>query len=286
MQLVIIFICLYDAETRLICQPSYRSMCELTSMQAACWFGRSGNATLGGVAAHLYTEFDGQFIDLQKLHLALQRLYKEHPILRLSLSADGIANIMAEKTQQILEVDDFSKLNDHQIEQMLMQKREQWTHQKLDLSQGQTARFSISVLKNNIFRFHVDTDMIAIDPSSFLNLMEDLSLFYEDPEILFSRPPNFFDWYQKIRTDPDLKKLNQRDRLWWKQRLPQISPAPSLPFIHQEFKTAKSDRLSTWLSPKERTALQQLARKQHITVTNLILGLFAYTLGHATKDHS
>jgi hypothetical protein len=34
-----------------------------------------------GVAAHLYAEFDGQFIDLQKLHLALQRLYKEHPIL-------------------------------------------------------------------------------------------------------------------------------------------------------------------------------------------------------------
>ena len=33
--------------------------------------------------------------------------------------------------------------------------------------------------------------MIAIDPSSFLNLMEDLSLFYEDPEISFSRPPNF-----------------------------------------------------------------------------------------------
>lgn len=286
MQLVIIFICLYDAETRLICQPSYRSMCELTSMQAACWFGRSGNATLGGVAAHLYAEFDGQFIDLQKLHLALQRLYKEHPILRLSLSADGIANIMSEKTQQILEVYDFSKLSDYQIEQMLMQKREQWTHQKLDLSQGQTARFSISVLKNNIFRFHIDTDMIAIDPSSFLNLMEDLSLFYEDPEISFSRPPNFFDWYQKIRTDPDLKKLNQRDRLWWKQRLPHISPAPSLPFIHQEFKTAKSDRLSTWLSPEERKALQQLAREQRITVTNLILGLFAYTLGHATKDHS
>ncbi|MFE1635402.1 hypothetical protein ACFMJW_21260, partial [Acinetobacter baumannii] len=83
---------------------------------------------------------NNQFIDLQKLHLALQRLYKEHPILRLSLSADGIANIMSEKTQQILEVDDFSKLSDYQIEQMLMQKREQWTHQKLDLSQGQTAR--------------------------------------------------------------------------------------------------------------------------------------------------
>ncbi|MDH0562390.1 condensation domain-containing protein [Acinetobacter courvalinii] len=286
MQLVIIFICLYDAETRLICQPSYRSMCELTSMQAACWFGRSGNATLGGVAAHLYAEFDGQFIDLQKLHLALQRLYREHSILRLSLNADGLPNIMPEIPQQILEVDDFSKLSDHQTEHMLVHKREQWTHQKLDLSQGQTARFSVSVLKQNTFRFHVDTDMIAIDPSSFLNLMEDLSLFYEDAEISFSRPPHFFDWYQKIRTDPELKKLKQRDRLWWKQRLPHIPPAPSLPFIDQEFKTAKSVRLSTWLSPQQRTALQQLARKQHLTVTNLILGLFAYTLGHATQDHS
>ena len=69
------------------------------------------------------------------------------------MSADGIANIMAEKAQQILEVDDFSKLSDHEIEQMLMQKREQWTHQKLDLSQSKTARFSVSVLKNNIFVF-------------------------------------------------------------------------------------------------------------------------------------
>jgi hypothetical protein len=39
------------------------------------------------IAAHLYAEFDGQFIDLQKLHLALQRLYKEHPILRIEVNS-------------------------------------------------------------------------------------------------------------------------------------------------------------------------------------------------------
>ncbi len=286
MQLVIIFIYLYDAKTRLICQPSYRSMCELTSMQAACWFGRSTSTDLGGVSAHLYAEFDGQIIDLQKLNLAIQRLYQEHDLLRLNLSVDGIPNIMSETPHAILEVEDFSMLSENKLEQALLQKREQWTHQKLDLSNGQTARFSISVLKNGHFRFHIDTDMIAIDPSSFRRLMEDLSLFYEDPDISYVPPPNFFEWHHQIHTDPDLKKLNQRDRLWWKQRLPNITPAPSLPITHEKLETAKSYRLSTWLRPEIRKSLQQLAQKQHITITNLILGLFAYTLGNATQDQA
>lgn len=261
-------------------------MSELTSMQAACWFGRSDNATLGGVSAHLYAEFDSQCIDLQKLNSALQRLYQEHDLLRLSLSADGVPNISAQVYNQILEVEDFSMLRDNELEQQLLQKREQWTHQQLDLTNGQTARFSVSILKGDAFRFHIDTDMIAIDPSSFRRLMEDLSLFYESPETIFSSPANFFDWYDKIRTHPDLKKLRHRDRLWWKERLPNIAPAPSLPLIDQQQEAAKSYRLSTWLHPEERKALQQLARKQHITLSSLVLGLFAYSLGNATKDHA
>lgn len=261
-------------------------MSELTSMQAACWFGRSDNTTLGGVSAHLYAEFDGQFIDLQKLHSALQRLYQQHDILRLNLSADGIPNITAHIHPQILEIEDFSMLRDDQLEQKLVQKREQWTHQQLDLANGQTARFSVSILKYDVFRFHIDTDMIAVDPSSFRRLMEDLSLFYEDPETVCASSPNFFDWYDKICTDPDLKKLRHRDRLWWKARLPDIPPAPSLPLIDQQQKAAKSYRLNAWLPPEERKALQQLSRKQHITLSSLVLGVFAYTLGSATKDHA
>ena len=45
----------------------------LTSMQAACWFGRLTNSDfLGGVAAHLYAEFDGGQLTLNKLEAALQ----------------------------------------------------------------------------------------------------------------------------------------------------------------------------------------------------------------------
>ena len=286
MKLVIILICLYDEEIKLICQPSYHAMSELTSMQAACWFGRFSHAILGGVSAHLYAEFENQSIDPQKLNIAIERLYKEHDILKLSINTNGIPFILPNSIHNKLEIEDFSKLDDNEIERCLLEKRQQWTHQQLDLAHGQTVKFSLSILKNNIFRLHIDTDMIAIDPSSFCRLMEDLALFYEAPNSTFSPPPDFFAWYDQIRTNTDLKKLQHRDRLWWKNRLPSIPPAPSLPFINGTKKTVKSDRLSTWLTPNERKSLQRLARKKCITLSSLVLGLFAYQLGNTTQDRT
>ena len=118
-------------------------MSELTPMQAACWFGRiSESEFLGGVAAHLYVEFDGQSIDLQKLESALQHMHLKHSILRMRLSSDGIATIAESAPKTLLEIDDLSVLTPQNQIQYLQDKREQWTHQQLDLTSGQTARYS------------------------------------------------------------------------------------------------------------------------------------------------
>lgn len=260
-------------------------MSELTPMQSACWFGRSSNATLGGVSAHLYAEFNHSGLDLQKLNAALHRLYQHHQLLRLSLSNDGVPMILPDVQHELLHVEDFSLLDEQQQQQKLLQKREQWTHQQLDLAHGQTARFSVSILKDKICRFHIDTDMIAIDPSSFCRLMEDLALFYDNLEYVPPPTPNFFEWYDQVRADPDLKKLRHRDRLWWKDKLPTIAPAPTLPYVANP-QQVKSYRLSTWLQPEEKRALQQLARTQRITLSSLVLGVFAYSLAKVTNDRA
>ncbi|MEF1182777.1 hypothetical protein REK00_25520 [Vibrio campbellii] len=134
-------------------------MSDLTPMQAACWFGRNANAKLGGVASHLYTEFDGKNINLEKLHAALIKLYKRHEMLRLKVDSSGTCSIIDEPNGNILEVDDFSQLSADKLTDSLNEKRSQWAHQKLDLTQGQAAKFSVSLLPDDEFRFHIDTDM-------------------------------------------------------------------------------------------------------------------------------
>ncbi|MBJ7539343.1 condensation domain-containing protein [Marinomonas transparens] len=260
-------------------------MSELTSMQAACWFGRISDADfLGGVAAHLYAEFDGSSIDLNRLESALQRAYSEHAILRLNLSVEGVPHIAPSVQAPLLEIDDLTLLSNKEQQQHLLDKREQWTHQQLDLANGQTARFSVSQLNNGHFRLHVDADMIAVDPSSFCLLMEDLAVFYGDSEAIFDPAPAFFDWHNIARSDADLKKLRNRDRMWWKSRLPDIAPAPSLPLSNVTSKHAQSHRLSETLTSKEWHELQRLARSQKVTFSNLVLSLFAFTLSQATQD--
>ena len=189
-------------------------MRELTSMQAACWIGRAAHASLGRVSAHLYAEFDGHSIELERLRKALERVCLLHPMLRVRVNADGLQSIAAMDQSPPLEVEDLRLMSEQEVTQRLLCKREEWTHQQLDLCQGPGARLCVSLLAGDGFRLHVDTDMIAIDPSSFRTLMEDLARFYEHPDAPLPHTPSFFDWYDKARTDTALKTARDRDRLW------------------------------------------------------------------------
>lgn len=261
-------------------------MKELTSMQAANWFGRGASVALGGVSAHLYVEFDGHDIDLKRLSKALERLFLAHPMLRLQVNADGMQSIAPSNQSPRLEVDDFTLMHAQDLEERLQRKRSHWSHQKLDLIKGQASRFSVSLLPSNAFRLHVDTDMVAVDPSSLQRLMEDLALLYENNDAYIAPIPSFFDWYDKIQTDPHLKANRDKDRNWWQRRLSKIAPAPSLPLNLSVSKGAHSHRLSAWLHPSERQALRQLSRKQRISFSSMMLGLFAAALGNATGDQT
>ncbi|HDZ8908524.1 TPA: peptide synthetase, partial [Aeromonas dhakensis] len=190
-------------------------MKELTAMQAACWMGRSAHAHLGGVSAHLYAEFDGPALDLARLHGALERLYQAHPMLRLTVTRDG-AQTLGEPAPAMLEIDDFRSLSGQPLADALARKRQEWTHQQLDLSRGQAARFSVTRLANQRQRLHIDTDMMAVDPSSVRILLADLARWYEEPEWTPPPAPSFFTWHEAVQTR--LRARREQDRQWWRQQ--------------------------------------------------------------------
>src|ERR1700742_5030225 len=60
----------------------------LATMQHAYWIGRAEEQELGGVAAHLYVEFDGIAIDPVRLEHAVAGLVETHPMLRTRFLPD------------------------------------------------------------------------------------------------------------------------------------------------------------------------------------------------------
>lgn len=259
-------------------------MRELTSMQAACWFGRAHGAMLGGVAAHLYTEFNGSHIDADKLRHAIENLYRRHELLRLQLNEAGEISFRNEPPENVLEIDDFLHLSAAQQQQMLEHKRQLWTHQQLNLAKAQTARFSLSLLGADAFRLHIDTDMIAVDPSSFRILMEDMAQLYADGGAVLPPHASFYDWRYKLQQDWYEQQQQQRARAWWQARIATLAPAPTLPLKEAAEAAAQSTRLSATLDAGKNLQLRQLARQHELTFSALMLGIFAYTLGKKTED--
>lgn len=266
-------------------------MRELTSMQAASWVGRASTAALGNVAAHLYAEFDGPQLDPKRLQAALDRLIIRHPMLRLRVDRDGIQHIDNAHKQTSFMIDDLRDLQDDICRQRLDAIRQMWSGRKLDLAHGQAADFSLTLLPGGRCRLHVDTDMVAIDPRSFLIVMEDLARLYEadhlDPaerDANAALPPAYFDWLDRLKADSAHGQQRDRDRQWWRNRLAYIPPAPPLPLQVLDGTTPpQSDRLAAWLSPAERASLEGVARNRRITMSALALGLFAAVLGDALK---
>ncbi|MFK3943456.1 amino acid adenylation domain-containing protein [Pseudomonas monteilii] len=257
----------------------------LTSMQAACWSGRSASAELGNVAAHLYVEFEGPALEAERLERALAQVSQRHPMLRMRLTADGAQTLAAPDAGPALEVEDLRTIPAEQAEAHLLRKRDRWTHQQLDLRQQSGVRIGLTRLPDRRTRLHIDADMIAVDPSSLRVLVEDLALAYETPDVAWPVAPSFFDWWDAARHDPTLSAARDRDRAWWRHRLDRIAPAPSLPRLDGPPPArAHSERLHAWLSPEQRQALQRLARAQRVSLSTLMLSLFATVLGAHTGD--
>ncbi|MBF4438460.1 peptide synthetase, partial [Vibrio anguillarum] len=104
----------------------------------------------------------------------------------------------------------------------------------------QVARFSVSLLPDNAFRLHIDSDMIAIDPDSCRVLIEDLAMLYESGASEVKNNPTFFSWHGMAKNDPILKSQRKSDRAWWKSNLNNIAPSPSLPFFEPNTNKAES----------------------------------------------
>ncbi|MGV7963091.1 condensation domain-containing protein [Photorhabdus tasmaniensis] len=262
-------------------------MRELTTMQAAYWIGRQYEQTLGGVTAHLYAEFDGTELDLERLKAAVQYLFDIHPMLRLRVTPDGMQTIESLSSNDKLHIDDVSIYDKKAIADFLESKRKSKTHQKLDLEQGQSIDLSVSLLKDGDFRLHIDLDMIAGDAQSFRILMEDLARFYHQPDHQpKSGGSTYFHYLERMKADKSLLTLRERDKKWWSTRIAQIPPAPKLPHIHRPLPQGEyfSDRFAVQLTKEDKLSLKTTAKKYQITLSTLFLSLFACTVGICTQS--
>lgn len=266
---------------------------QLGVMQHAYWVGRGDGQRLGGVAAHLYAEFDhaatgtASAIDPTKLKLALERLLERHETLRTRITSDGKQDILP-KLPVPLVVYDMRAQSSAAVEEHLDQIRSAFSHQALNIENGEVIAVALTLLPEGATRLHLDVDMIAADAVSYRILLDDFAAFYASPSAQL--PPLGLTYRDYLASS----KSGQEERIRhaaeaWQKRMTLLPGAPILPQVIDASATSEVPRVARrhlWLSPERKQRLTDIARQNGVTVAMTVATVLSKIVGHwSATDH-
>jgi mycobactin phenyloxazoline synthetase len=275
-----------DEDPQLALMPATGSILEspLSDMQYSFWAGQQST----DVSAHLYVEFDGQGIDPDRLNQAIRLLLQMHPMLRATISENGLQTIGNDNKDYQINIDDLRDADAAMVTQFLLTKRHILAHRKLAIEQGQVIDFDLTLLPDQAHRLHIDVNMIAADATSILLIYADLAALYEGKsQQLETCSLSYFEYLQRQEQDQALQQAAEQDQTWWKNRLADIAPPPKLPMIATQFRedSYKCDSLHHILSKHDKQALTALAEKYQVSLSTLMLSVFAITVGYWSSSN-
>ncbi|OBK21740.1 non-ribosomal peptide synthetase [Mycobacterium asiaticum] len=249
----------------------------LAPMQHAYWIGRSDEQQLGGVAAHLYVEFDGGAIDPERLRQAVADLVAAHPMLRTRFLPDGTQQTLAQPGRSVFEVVDLRTKSTALVESALEELRDRKTHQRLAIDDGQVIDITLTRYDPDRSRLHLDIDMLAGDAMSYRVLVADLAALYRGASLTI---PDYSYRQYRTRSGQD-RAVDDRDRQWWQHRLPEMPGAPELPTVPvaQRSNPQRTVRYDHWLSPEAKDRLVSGAHARGVTPAVALAAVFADTIG-------
>ncbi|MBB3600504.1 mycobactin phenyloxazoline synthetase [Mycolicibacterium sp. BK556] len=259
-------------------QPADGEPFAMAPMQHAMWIGRHADQQLGGVAGHLYVEFDGSVTDPDRFRRAATQLAARHPMLRVQFLPDGTQRIGPAPDPFPVAVTDLRGADDVAVGQHLAAVRTAKSRQQLS---GQVLELTLTLLPRDRTRLHVDLDMQAADAMSYRALMTDLAALYGgDPltDIGYT--------YQQYRQHVSQPDSFEDDRQWWAERVPELPDAPALPLrpVAQRTDPHRPGRRWHWLDPATRDGLFARARRRGVTPAMTLAASFADTVAGWSAD--
>lgn len=259
-------------------------------MQHAYWVGRSPGQRLGGVAAHLYVEFDHDgepALEPDRLRNAFARLMQRHATLRSRVTVDGHQEVLSDLPVPFV-VYDLRPLSEAERQARLDVLRQTYSHQALDVESGAVFTAALSLLPGGATRLHLDMDMIAADAVSYRLLMADLVALYQQPDRdLPGLGLSYRDYLIGVAAQTAAKA--KEAGAVWAARMDRLPGAPVLPERLLSPEAAAAPRVARqhmWLAPARKAALGHAARVHGTTPAMTVAAVLAEVVGRwSATDH-
>lgn len=253
------------------------SMFPLTDVQYSYLIGRENDQILGGVGCHAYLEIDGENIEEDRLKDAWNKLQYRHPMLRVKFTKDGQQVILDKPYSEEIEVFDLSGLNKEMLHSKLIEIREQKSHRKLNVNEGQVAGVALVKFADEKSKIIFDVDLLVSDVMSMSIMIKELAELYSGVELDKLDAYTFKDYMQNsIR-----ESINEVDKEFWEQKINSFEiERPNLPLKKQpeQIKETKFTRRKKIIKKDEWETIKNIAASYQSTPSMVLLTAYALIL--------
>lgn len=257
---------------------------DLTDVQYAYLIGREDDQPLGGVDCHAYYEFEGSHLNVERMKKAWQKLIAKHKALR-TVFRNQKQFVAEQAAQNSCHVKDFSKMSQESAEKASLAVREELSHRKLHIEEGETAGLTICLLPSERHILCIDFALIVADVKSIQIMLYDLVHLYTESETTEKNSSfNFRKYLTWIAENRKQEKAEATE--YWKKQTETMPFAPELPLsaLPSEIHGQKYTHYTAVLKKEERDRLFSQAGKAGVTVPMVLLTAYAYAIHKWSKN--
>jgi len=252
---------------------------ELTNIQQAYYFGRFENFILGNISAHLYTEYEFEFLDVFKLEVALNKLIARHHNLRM-VYEDGKQGYVEHYPYYQVK---FSKIDSaSELENI----RKQYSHKVYATNQLWLFDIFVSNFKNK-YILHFSLDGLIMDAYSIWIFLDELSKLYKNS--LCKLPELNINYRDYIKQSDLIRQgdLFNKAKKYWLDRVDDYNFTFDLPLQKQPNTIAhpKFARICKELDAGIWEKITTKAKHYGIGQTAVILHIYGYVLSYWSNQN-
>ena len=250
---------------------------DLTDVQYSYLIGREDDQILGGVGCHAYLEIDGKNIETDRLKAAWNKLQYRHPMLRVKFTKDGHQEILDKPYSEEIEVIDLADFDEETLHLKLVEIREQKSHRKLNVNQGQVAGVALAKFSDGKSRIFFDVDLLVSDVMSMSIMIKELAELYSGVELDNLNEYTFKDYMQNGISE----LINDADKEFWEQKINSFEiERPNLPLRKQpeQIKETKFKRRKRIIKKEEWETIKDIAASYQSTPSMVLLTAYALVL--------
>lgn len=251
----------------------------LTDIQSAYMLGSNDTYKYGGTNCKVYSEFKYPLLNGSKLQKVWEKVVANNDMLHAVIKQDGTQEILKNYKIHSIKVWDMSKSSDEEIESHFTSVRERLTRKKYIIGEWPLYDLEVTNLKESSI-LHLSLDMLIADFTSINIITNELEKYYFENIPVKSKELSYRDviiFNDNEKRMTNYKNKYEDDRKYWNLRINQLPEAPEIPLI-DDLSESNTKQYNLFIDKDRKFELEEICKKNKITISNLILGVYTEVL--------